>query len=80
MSITLDRNGLSIDGRPFYLLSGVIHYFRWPRGEWRDILLKAKAGGLNTVDTVVPWNLHEAQLGQLNFADEADLPAYLDLS
>ncbi|MCB9133424.1 MAG: beta-galactosidase [Anaerolineales bacterium] len=79
MSITLDRNGLSIDGRPFYLLSGVIHYFRWPRGEWRDILLKAKAGGLNTVDTVVPWNLHEPQPGQFNFADEADLPAYLDL-
>ena len=49
------------------------------RGEWRDILLKAKAGGLNTVDTVVPWNLHEPQPGQFNFADEADLPAWLDL-
>ena len=79
MSINLDRNGLSIAGRPFYLLSGVIHYFRWPRGEWRDVLLKARAGGLNTVDTVVPWNLHEPQPGQFNFADEADLPAYLDL-
>jgi hypothetical protein len=73
------RDGLLIDGQPVYLLSGVIHYFRWPRGEWRAVLLKAKAGGLNTIDTVIPWNLHEPEPGRFNFADEADLPAYLDL-
>lgn len=73
------RDGLLIDGQPVYLLSGVIHYFRWPRGEWRAVLLKAKAGGLNTIDTVIPWNLHEPEPGLFNFADEADLPAYLDL-
>jgi hypothetical protein len=75
----ITREGLFIDGKHVYLLSGVIHYFRWPRGEWRDILLKAKAGGLNTIDTVIPWNLHEPEPGVFNFAAEADLPAYLDL-
>ena len=76
---TITRDGLFINSQPVYLLSGVIHYFRWPQGEWRDILLKAKAGGLNTIDTVIPWNLHEPEPGVFNFADEADLPAYLDL-
>jgi beta-galactosidase len=76
---TITHDGLLINGEPIYLLSGVIHYFRWPKGEWRDILLKAKAGGLNTIDTVIPWNLHEPEPGVFNFAAEADLPAYLDL-
>ena len=75
----MTRDGLFIDGQHVYLLSGVIHYFRWPRSEWRSLLLKAKAGGLNTIDTVIPWNLHEPQPGVFNFTDEADLPAYLDL-
>jgi hypothetical protein len=75
----MTRDGLLINSEPVYLLSGVIHYFRWPRGEWRAVLLKAKAGGLNTIDTVIPWNLHEPEPAIFNFADEADLPAYLDL-
>ncbi|HEY4721272.1 MAG TPA: beta-galactosidase, partial [Anaerolineae bacterium] len=53
----ITRDGLLINDQPLYLLSGVIHFFRWPKAEWRDILLKAKAGGLNTIDTVIPWNL-----------------------
>ena len=75
----ITRDGLIINGQPVYLLSGVIHYFRWPKSEWRDILLKAKASGLNTIDTVIPWNLHEPARGHFNFADEADLSVYLDL-
>ncbi|MBP7687233.1 MAG: beta-galactosidase [Thermoflexales bacterium] len=76
---TLSRDGLLINDRPFYILSGVVHYFRWPKAEWRDLLMTAKAGGLNTVDTVIPWNLHEPRPGEFNFDDYADLPAYLDL-
>ncbi len=76
---TLSRDGLLINDQPFYILSGVVHYFRWPKAEWRDLLLTAKAGGLNTVDTVIPWNLHEPRPGDFNFDDYADLPAYLDL-
>lgn len=75
----ITRDGLLVNGEPVYLLSGVIHYFRWPRGEWRELLLKAKAGGLNAIDTVIPWNLHEPEPTVFNFADEADLGAYLDL-
>lgn len=75
----ITRDGLFINGQPCYLLSGVIHYFRWPKAEWRDLLQKAKAGGLNTIDTVIPWNLHEPRPGEFNFDDYADLPAYLDL-
>ncbi len=78
-SVTIDRAGLQLDGRPFYLLSGCIHYFRWPRAEWRSLLEQARWAGLNTIDTVIPWNRHEPQPGQFDFTAEADLAAYLDL-
>src|SRR6266545_2541854 len=77
--VTVAREGIFIDGQPFTLLAGQLHYFRFPKAEWRDQLLKAKAGGLNTIDTVIPWNLHEPAEGRFDFAEEADLPHYLDL-
>ncbi len=77
--VTVTRAGLAIDGRPFPLLAGQLHYFRYPKAEWRDLLLKARAGGLNTIDTVIPWNRHAPTAGQFDFAEEADLAGYLDL-
>jgi hypothetical protein len=77
--ISVGREGLQVHGKPFYLLSGCIHYFRYPPAEWRDILLKARAAGLNTVDSVIPWNLHEPEEGRFVFEGEADLAAWLDL-
>ena len=32
-----------LDGKPFRILSGEMHYFRIPREYWRDRLLKLKA-------------------------------------
>lgn len=78
-SVTVGRDGLEIDGRPFYLLAGCVHYFRWPRAEWRGLLEQARDFGLNTIDTVIPWNRHEPQPGAFDFAEEADLGAFLDL-
>lgn len=78
-AVMLDRDGLRLGGAPFYLLAGCVHYFRWPRAEWRPLLEQARWAGLNTIDTVIPWNRHEPQPGQFDFADEADLGAFLDL-
>lgn len=76
---SITREGVCIDGKPFVLLSGCVHYFRWPKGEWRALLEQAKWAGLNTIDTVIPWNRHEPLPGQFDFAEEADLGAFLDL-
>ena len=78
-TVTVTRDGIAIDGQPLYLLSGCVHYFRYPRAEWRPLLEQARWAGLNTIDTVIPWNFHEPTPGSFNFADEADLAAYLDL-
>ncbi len=77
--VAVTRDGILIDGQPLFLLAGQLHYFRWPRAEWRNLLVQARDAGLNTIDTVIPWNLHEPVEGVYDFADYADLPAYLDM-
>lgn len=46
---------------------------------WEDRLLRAKALGLNTIQTYVPWNLHEPREGKLVFDGVADIIAFLRL-
>ncbi|XP_071215694.1 beta-galactosidase-1-like protein 3 [Salvelinus alpinus] len=55
----------TLEGEPFHILGGSIHYFRVPRAYWEDRLLKMRACGVNTLTTYVPWNLHEQKRGIL---------------
>jgi beta-galactosidase len=78
-TVSVTRDGLVIDGELVYLLSGCLHYFRFPREEWGRQLDLAAWAGLNTIDFVIPWNRHEPSPGVFDFADEADLGAFIDL-
>lgn len=65
-----------LDGKPFQIISGDMHYARVPRPYWRDRMRKMKAMGLNTLITYVFWNVHEPNPGRFNFKDNLDLAAY----
>ncbi|XP_065866743.1 beta-galactosidase 17 isoform X2 [Euphorbia lathyris] len=67
------------DGKPFRIIGGDLHYFRILPEYWEDRLMRAKALGLNTIQTYVPWNLHEPQQGNLVFEGIADLVSFLKL-
>ncbi|KAF5805359.1 putative beta-galactosidase [Helianthus annuus] len=67
------------DGQPFRIIGGDLHYFRTLPEYWEDRLLRAKALGLNAVQTYVPWNLHEPKEGQLEFHGIADIVSFLEL-
>ncbi|MCO5584510.1 hypothetical protein L7F22_038438 [Adiantum nelumboides] len=67
------------DGEPFRILGGDVHYFRIHPKYWEDRLLRAKALGLNTIQTYVPWNLHEPRQGEFHFDGVADLESFLKL-
>ncbi|KAM9257991.1 beta-galactosidase isoform 2-T2 [Cariama cristata] len=68
------------DGRPFRYISGSIHYSRVPRYYWKDRLLKMKMAGLDAIQTYVPWNYHEPQLGMYDFSGDKDLEYFLQLA
>ena len=66
-----------IDGKPVKIISGGIHYFRIVPEYWRDRLEKLKAMGCNTVETYVPWNMHEPKKGQFNFSGMLDIESFI---
>jgi beta-galactosidase len=76
---TFKANGdhFELDGKPFQIISGAIHYPRVPRAYWRDRLQKARAMGLNTVETYVFWNEHETSPGQFDFSGQKDVAEFI---
>lgn len=68
------------DGKAQTIISGSIHYFRITPGKWYQSLYNLKAMGANTVETYIPWNLHEPQPGEFNFEHHANVEAFIELA
>ena len=70
------------DGKPVFLNSGEIHYFRIKRHLWDVHLAAAKEAGLMAVSSYVPWDWHEPQEGVFDFSGttlaERDLQGWLN--
>lgn len=68
-----------LNGEPFRILSGAIHYFRVHPDQWADRIHKARLMGLNTIETYVPWNEHSPAPGSFLTDGGLDLARFLDL-
>jgi beta-galactosidase len=68
-----------LDGAPFRVLSGALHYFRVHPEQWRDRVRKARQMGLNTIETYIPWNAHEPRRGEFAASGQLDLARFLDV-
>lgn len=66
-----------MDGNPFKIYSGAMHYFRTVPEYWEDRLKKLKAAGFNTVETYVCWNLHEPKPGEFDFNGILDIERFV---
>ncbi|XP_069470210.1 beta-galactosidase-1-like protein 2 isoform X2 [Ambystoma mexicanum] len=80
MGLQTDGSTFLLEGVPFRILGGSMHYFRVPREYWQDRMLKMKACGLNTLTTYVAWNMHEAAKGIYDFTGNLDLGAFLRIA
>ncbi|MHC5249127.1 glycoside hydrolase family 35 protein [Enterococcus sp. LJL90] len=69
-----------LDGQPLKIISGAIHYFRMTPAQWEDSLYNLKALGANTVETYIPWNLHEPTEGNFDFSGIKDIVAFVRLA
>ena len=70
---------MTIDGKPFFAISGECHYSRVAVNQWENTVLKMKAGGINTVSTYVFWIHHEEIEGQFTFEDNRNLRGFVEL-
>jgi beta-galactosidase len=66
-----------LDGEPFRILSGAMHYFRVHPGSWRNRIRSAKLMGLNTIETYVAWNAHSPVEGEFSTQGELDIQRFL---
>ncbi|KAH9757093.1 Beta-galactosidase 16 [Citrus sinensis] len=76
-NVTYDGRSLIINGHRKILFSGSIHYPRSTPQMWPRLIAKAKEGGLDVVQTLVFWNLHEPQPGQFDFSGRRDLVRFI---
>ncbi len=74
------RDTFYLNGRPFQIISGSIHYFRVVPEYWRDRLEKLKNLGMNTVETYIPWNIHEPRKGEFCFEGMCDIVKFVKLA
>ncbi|MFI5178878.1 MAG: glycoside hydrolase family 35 protein [Vicinamibacterales bacterium] len=75
--LTIEGRRFVLDGKPYQIMSGEMHYPRIPREYWRDRMRKARAMGLNTITTYVFWNLHEPRPGVFDFTGNLDVAAFV---
>jgi beta-galactosidase len=75
--LSVNGDHFELDGKPFQIISGAIHSARVPRVYWRDRLRKARAMGLNTVETYIFWNEHEAVPGTFDFSGQNDIAEFI---
>ena len=74
------KDDFYLDDEPIKIISGSMNYFRILPEYWRDRLEKLKALGCNTMETYIPWNLHEKQKGVFDFSGMLDVVTYVKLA
>jgi beta-galactosidase len=76
-SFAVEGDHFVLDGKPFRVISGEIHYPRIPREYWRARFRMARAMGLNTITTYVFWNEHETKPGVYDFSGNKDVAEFV---
>ncbi|TXN30974.1 glycoside hydrolase family 35 protein [Lacisediminihabitans profunda] len=75
----IEDDDFVLNGEPFRILSGAIHYFRVHPDQWADRIHKARLMGLNTIETYVSWNFHAETPDSWTQSGRADLDRFLRL-
>lgn len=76
-SFAVKDGHFELDGKPFQIISGEMHYPRIPRAYWRERFRMARAMGLNAVTAYVFWNAHEPQPGVYDFSGNNDVAEFV---
>ena len=74
--VSMERDAFLLDGQPFQIRCGEIHFARVPRAYWRHRIQMCKAMGLNAVCAYMFWNYHEMTRGHYDFTGEKDVAAF----
>ena len=65
-----------LDGKPFQIRCGELHFARVPKPYWRHRIRMCRAMGLNAVCAYLFWNFHEQSPGVFDFAGDRDVAEF----
>jgi beta-galactosidase len=72
MSFSASKEYFLKNGKPVFVISGEIHYFRLDPKLWEKHLRLLKQSGANTTSTYIPWDWHEYEEGKFDFTGETN--------
>lgn len=78
--VSLDKNGIKINGKYTILMCASLFYFRIPPEMWIDRMRKIKLAGYNCIDVYFPWNFHEVKKGEWLFDGDRNVERFLELA
>ena len=70
---------MTLNGKPFFGISGEMHYSRVAPDQWEDSIVKMRCGGVNILSAYVFWNVHEEEEGVFRFDGCRDLRGFLEV-
>jgi beta-galactosidase len=79
VEICANNRYLTLGGQPWLPVMGEFHYSRYPAGDWREELLKMKAGGITVAASYVFWIHHEEIEGEFIWTGDKDLRRFIKL-
>lgn len=77
--ISFTNYAMMVDKKPFFGVSGEMHYCRVNPDQWEDAVLKMKAGGMNIISTYAFWIVHEEEEGVFRFDGCRDVRKFLEI-
>ncbi len=79
-TFSIGNDDFLLNGKPFQIRCGEMHFARIPRQYWPQRLRMAHAMGLNTVCAYLFWNLQEPAPGKFDFSGNADIAEFCRLA
>lgn len=79
-TFSIGERDFLLDGQPFVIRCGEIHFPRVPREYWRHRLRMCRALGLNAVCVYLFWNFHEWEEGEYDWSGQADAAEFCRLA
>ena len=73
------KNEFLLNGKPYIIRAGELHYPRIPRAYWDHRIKMCKAMGMNTICIYLFWNYHEEDQGVFDFSGQKDVCEFIRL-
>ncbi len=73
------KNEFLLNGKPFIIRAGELHYSRIPKPYWEHRIQLCKAMGMNTICIYLFWNYHEMEKDHFDFTGQKDVMEFIRL-